>query len=81
MQTWIIDLARELSMKTPNWIRTGLMAAFHAEDGDRGRFVEELHRKTFRKRLSLSRNSTNCGHGVRTARSQLKLCALRKPAH
>jgi hypothetical protein len=30
----IIGLAHELSMKTPNWIKTGLMAAFHARDVD-----------------------------------------------
>jgi hypothetical protein len=28
MQRWIIGLARELSMKTLNCIKTGLMAAF-----------------------------------------------------
>jgi hypothetical protein len=26
---WIIGLARELLMKTPNCIKTGLMTAFH----------------------------------------------------
>jgi hypothetical protein len=68
-------------MKTANCIKTGLMAAFHAQGVDPGMFVEEPLGETFRKRLSLSGNSTNCGHGVRAARSQLKLCALHKPVH
>jgi hypothetical protein len=41
----IIGLARELSMKTPNWIKTGLMAAFHARDVDPGMSVEERRRR------------------------------------
>jgi hypothetical protein len=68
-------------MKTPNCIKTGLMAAFHAQDVDPGMPIDELHRRNLGKRLSLSRNSTNCEHGVRAARSQLELCALHKPAH
>jgi hypothetical protein len=32
-------------MKTPNCIKTGLMAAFHAQDLDPGMSVEELHRR------------------------------------
>jgi hypothetical protein len=73
----MIGRVRELSMKTPNCIKTGLMAAFHAQDVDLKNWLGE----TFRKRVSLSGNSTNCGHGVRAARSQLELCALHKPAH
>jgi hypothetical protein len=31
LKHWIIGLARQLSMKTPNCIKTGLMAAFRAQ--------------------------------------------------
>ena len=57
------------------------MAAFDAQDVYPEMSVEELHRRNLGKRLSLSGNSTNCGHGVRAARSQLKLCALHKPVY
>jgi hypothetical protein len=41
----IIGLARELSMKTPNCIKTGLMAAFRSQDAYPGMSVEERHRR------------------------------------
>jgi hypothetical protein len=68
-------------MKTLNCIKTGLMAAFRAQDVDPGMFVEEPHWRNLGKRLSLSGNSTNCGHGVRAARSHGELCALHKAVH
>jgi hypothetical protein len=56
-------------MKTLNCIKTGLMAAFHAQDVYPGMSVDELHRRNLGKSVSLSGNSTNCGHEVRAARS------------
>jgi hypothetical protein len=61
----MIGLARELSMKMPNCVKTGLTTAFRAQGVDSGRSVEGLRRRNLGKSVSLSGNSTNCGQQAR----------------
>jgi hypothetical protein len=65
MQTLIIGLAHELSMKTPNCVKTGLTPAFRVQGVDRGSPWKDLRRRNLGKSVSLSGNSTNCGQQAR----------------